>query len=132
MATTFERTYLYDYANGLVSALITGTSDGANDVGASLFDKSNFKGLDGAEPSQIKILRLTCLMQSYTSLRIYFKSTTDRNVARPAPGSGYLTWSRFAGLPPADLGGTGDVLLDSFGAVNGGTLTIQFDAQLVD
>lgn len=132
MATTFERTSQYDAANGILSVLITGTSDGSNDTGASIIDKSAFKGLDGAEPSQIKILRLTSSMQGYSSLRFYFDSTSDRTIARLAPGSCYLTWARFAGLAPLDLGGTGDALMDTTGATNGGTLTLQIEAQLVD
>ena len=132
MATTFERTSQYDAANGILSVLVTGTSDGVNDSAASLITKSAFKGLDGTEPAQIKILRITSSMQGYSSLRVYFDSTVDRTIARLAPGSCYLTWSRFAGLAPLDLGAPGNVLIDTTGAVNGGSFTLQIEAQLVD
>lgn len=132
MANIYTTTSKYDAANGALLVTVTCNWVDTNETAKVLVDKSTFTGLDGAEPSMLKLLRMTSNIQGMTSVTVKYDSTTDKTIAILGPGSCYLTWSRFGGLEPTDTGSPGDIVCAITGGVAGGSFTMQFELQAMN
>lgn len=110
--------------------VLTGISDGTGESAAVKVDKSALKTADGAEPSKLAIERAQWTMQGIDYIKLAWDHTTD-DTALVLSGDGKLCFESVGALKdPGSAGGTGDLVLTSVGATDGGSYTLMLDLVL--
>lgn len=100
-------------------------SDGVGESDVVKLDKSTFTTIKGTEPGQMSLASVQWSIQGFSSVQLEWDHTTDDVIAHLAAGNGAFDYEAFGTLrDPLSSGGTGDILLTTFGAVNNATYTI--------
>lgn len=119
--------------------MLHGASDGTGESNVVKVDKSALTTFAGVEPSALAVDFIQYAVQGYTKITLSWDLTTDELIAAIPQGGSILLLADYThgdvlptnGGVPVGAGGTGDILLSTTGAINGGSYTIILGLTLV-
>lgn len=112
---------------------LTCVSDGTGETNVVKVDKSTITNSAGVEPTAVNIAEVQWTMQGFEYVKLSWDHTTDDTAMVLGPGQGFLCFEE-AGVikDPRSIGGTGDLLLSTSGAVSGASYDIYIECILSD
>lgn len=101
------------------------TSDGTGESDVVKIDKSALVNGFNVEPSMLKLCCIEWSIQGFSYVALEWDHATDDPIINMGSGNGWHDYEAAGNLPdPLSAGGTGDILLSSFGAIAGATYDI--------
>lgn len=104
---------------------LTNRSDSTGETLVTKVDISTLVGPNGKPVDYTGIIEIQWTIEGFTSVQLYWDHTTDDTIDILAPPNGYRTYRDTTPLwDPRSAGGTGDILLSTFGAAANATYDI--------
>lgn len=124
MADAVNNRTIFD-GQKFVAVRATCRSDGTGETDAIKIDRSALVSSKGVEPTGLDVSELWWSIQGFTSIALEWDHTTDDPIMNLAAGNGFRSFENMGRITdPGSAGGTGDIILTSFGAVNNATYDI--------
>jgi hypothetical protein len=105
-------------------ANITGTFGGADETDTVVVDKSTLTGMDGTEPTSLRVDQIWWSINKYDAIQLEWDKAASDELIENLQGQGFLDFTREGGKNMIAGAGTGDIVLTSVGGVANGTFSI--------
>jgi hypothetical protein len=103
---------------------LTSISDGTGESGVIKVDLSTCDLGNGVFATGSSVKEIQWSIQGFTTVGLFWDHTSDGTISMLAAGNGYSEFGMLGMLRDTGTGGTGDVLLTTYGAVSGATYDI--------
>jgi hypothetical protein len=124
MADAVNNRTIFD-GQKFVAVRCTCRSDGTGEVDAIKISKAALIGMKGVAPTALDLVEVWWSIQGFTSVNLEWDHTTDDPIVTLAAGNGFESYENMGRITdPLSAGGTGDIILTSFGAIANATYNI--------
>lgn len=111
--------------NAHIGVLCTNRSDGTGEADVIKIVKAALVNSFGRQPVALDLEQIWWSVQGFSSIQLEWDHTTDDVIVQLAAGNGYENFEYMGNnRDPQSAGGTGDVLLTTFGAAANATYNI--------
>ena len=107
-----------------VTVNITGTFSAADETDTVVIDKSTLTGMDGTEPTSLRVDELWWSVNKFDAVQLEWEKTAADELIENLQGQGYLDFRQDGGKNMIAGAGTGDIVLTTVGGVANGTYSI--------
>lgn len=107
-----------------ISVNITGTFSAADETDTVVIDKSTLTGLDGTEPTSLRIDEIWWSINKFDAIQLEWEKTAADELIENLQGQGFIDFRPYGGKNMIAGAGTGDIVLTSVGGVANGTYSI--------